>query len=288
MTDADARPDTDTTQQRVAAVLGHPIAHSLSPVMHRTAYEELGLPWTYHAIDVRPEDLPHFVDTLGPEWAGLSLTMPLKEAVLPLLDRVDLEARSVRSVNTVVFENGQRIGYNTDIDGLIEVLTIALDGRSLVEGPRALVIGAGATARSTVAALSHCAVDEVSVSARRLDAAEELADLASDLSMYGRVASWPASEADLSCDVVISTVPYDVAAALAPPDEPGALVDVLYDPWPTPLAQAWAEAGGQVIGGLELLVRQAVKQVQLMTGRRPDIARMRAAGEAALRERANS
>jgi len=265
---------------RRAAVLGHPIAHSLSPVLHRAAYRQLGLDWQYDAIDVEPGELRQFMAGLGPEWAGLSLTMPLKETVLDLLDVAEPRAADVRAVNTVVFAHTGAHGYNTDITGLVGLL-----GAAQVEGVclgEALVIGAGATARSAVAALAECGVTRVTVSARRADAAAELGDLVAAQGLSARLTSWPPEAPDLAADVVVSTVPAEAAAQVDPPSRPGLLVDVLYEPWPTPLAAAWAGAGGQVIGGLELLVRQAVEQVELMTGRRPDADRMRRAGEQAL------
>ena len=118
----------DSLDVRRAAVLGHPIAHSLSPVLHETAYRNLGLDrmgWNYTSVDVTAPALGAFIDSLDSEWAGLSLTMPLKEVVLPLLDEVDADAASVRAVNTVVFDDGRRKGYNTDISGLVGILSDA-------------------------------------------------------------------------------------------------------------------------------------------------------------------
>jgi shikimate dehydrogenase len=270
------------SSHRRAAVLGHPIAHSLSPTLHGTAYTELGLRWSYDAVDVTSDQLPRFLESLGPEWVGLSLTMPLKESVLPLLAHVDPEAARVRAVNTVVFSDAGARGYNTDITGLVGVFEAA----GVASSGSALVLGAGATARSTVAALAATGLREVKVSARREGAVAELLDLAADLGMPATGASWPPAASDLSRGVVVSTVPAPVAERLTVPESPHLLVDVLYDPWPTPLAASWARAGGVVVGGLELLVRQAVEQVVLMTGRRPSLASMRAAGQRVLDARA--
>ena len=270
-------------------MLGHPIAHSLSPTLHRAAYAELDLPWHYDSIDVAPADLAAFVDSLGPEWVGLSLTMPLKETVLPLLTDVDPEAAHVRAVNTVVFDGPERHGYNTDITGLRGIVDeVSAEGSGAPGERTATVIGAGATARSTVAALAGSSISTLIVSARRPEAAHELVELASTLGCSATRGAWPVGAAELSSDLVISTVPAAVMAdSIGVASSAGVLVDVIYDPWPTPLASAWQRAGGRVVGGLELLVRQAVEQVVLMTGRRPDIERMRAAGEAALAARNN-
>ncbi len=269
------------SQRRRAAVLGHPVAHSLSPVLHQAAYAELGIDWLYSAHDVTPGQLPEFLDGCGDEWAGLSLTMPLKETVIALLDDVEDRARSVRSVNTVVFEGGRRRGFNTDVVGLEAILAAA----GLAPGCSALVIGAGATARSAVAALAAHGAARVDIRARRPAAASELSDLASSLGMQASNGGWPIAAHTLSADVVVSTVPAAVGAPRWVPPRPGLLIDVLYDPWPTPLAAAWAGAGGSVVGGLELLVGQAVEQVELMTGSRPEPQTLRAAGAAALEQR---
>jgi len=147
-------------------------------------------------------------------------------------------------------------------------------------------VGAGATARSAVAAAAAVGIPKVLVLARRPEAAAELAALAGHLGLAFDVGPWPPSAQGLGSGLVVSTVPAQVAATLPVPVSPGLLVDVLYHPWPTPLAAAWEAAGGRVVGGLELLVRQAVEQVALMTGRRPSTERLRSAGLAALTARA--
>ncbi len=258
-------------------MLGHPIAHSLSPVLHRAAYASLGLDWSYEAVDVLPQDLGTFLDQLGPEWAGLSLTMPLKETVIGLLDEVSDVASGVRAVNTVVLADGRRVGHNTDVTGLQQLIPPGLGSVT--------VLGAGATARSAVAALAAVGVSHVEVRARRPEAVAELSGLASSFGLAVDHGAWPIVDGDLTTEVVISTVPAVVGSALWAPGGPGLLIDVIYDPWPTPLASGWSSAGGAVVGGLELLVRQAVEQVELMCGRRPALEVLQAAGEAALAAR---
>jgi len=285
---------TQPTPPRRAAVLGHPIAHSLSPVLHRTAYEVLGLPWQYDAVDVDVDALPDFMAGLGSEWAGLSLTMPLKEAVLPLLDTVDPLAHQLRSVNTVVFtdedEDGRpgRAGYNTDVHGIVETIRghLLIDQASS-SASRALIIGGGATARSAVAALAQLQVETVIVCARRSQIAGAVAALATDLGSVGETAAWPPSQRTLAEPLVVSTIPAAAGGAFAGdlPLTPGALLDVLYDPWPTPLAAAWMAGGGVAVGGLDLLVHQATEQVRLMTGQVVEPSILRAAGLAALSRR---
>ena len=165
---------------RRAAVLGKPIAHSLSPVLHQAAYASLGLDWSYEAIEVDEAGLAGFLAGLDGSWAGLSLTMPLKEEAARLLADVDPTARALRSVNTVLpGESGWR-GTNTDVYGMTQALTRA----GLAGSPAgAVVLGAGATARSAIAALAALKVARVTVCARRPEAATEVAALATDMGM---------------------------------------------------------------------------------------------------------
>ena len=279
-----------TPPARRAAVLGHPIAHSLSPALHRAAYLHLGLPWSYDAVDCRPEELAQVLRRDDPTWAGWSLTMPLKESVLPLLDAVDPLAASVRAVNTVVPSEGRLLGHNTDVPGLVEVVrALGADGAGT-----ATLLGAGATARSAVAALAASGVADVVAYVRRDAAGEDLRAVAASLGVSLSVRGWGDAVQGLSADLVISTVPAgatdDLAQHVRPGASvlrglPGALVDVVYSPWPTALAAAWDRAGGAVAGGLELLVHQAVGQVRLMTGRLVPAAVLRDAGLAELERR---
>lgn len=272
---------------RRAAVLGSPVGHSLSPVLHRAAYAQLGLAWRYDSIEVDEAGLAGFVGGCGPEWAGLSLTMPLKRAVLPLLDRRSELVDLVGAANTVVFDPDGISGHNTDVAGIIG----ALRGIGAQPGP-ALVLGGGATAASTLAALPDLGCPEVVVRARRPEvAAGELAGLADRLGLVARFEPWPAAGEPLAgrtqAAVVVCTAPAAAGASMAgcvPPD-PGALLDVSYEPWPPALVRAWREAGGAAAAGDEMLLHQAVGQVALMTGRRPDIEVMRSALRAALAAR---
>ncbi|MFH9588804.1 shikimate dehydrogenase [Streptomyces luteogriseus] len=271
---------------RRAAVLGSPIAHSLSPVLHRTAYRELGLTgWTYDRFEVDESGLPAFFETLGPEWAGLSLTMPLKRAVIPLLDEISETAASVDAVNTVVrTEDGRRVGDNTDIPGMVA----ALREHGIDKVDAAAVLGAGATASSALAALSRICPGEIAVYVRSEARASEMRQWAERLGVAVRIADWADAVQALRAPLVISTTPAGVTDALARsvPERPAALFDVLYDPWPTDLAARWSAYGGAVVSGLDLLVHQAVLQVEQMTGLAPaPLDAMRKAGEQALAER---
>jgi shikimate dehydrogenase len=261
-------------EHRRAAVLGSPIAHSLSPALHRAAYASLGLDWTYEAIDVTESQLPAFVEDLDATWAGLSLTMPLKECVIPLLVDVSDQARVIASVNTVLPAGGGWRGDNTDIYGITQALTAA----GLAQAPAtATVLGAGATARSALAALARLGVQQVTMCARRPGNAVEASLVGTRLGLRMQTAGIEPEPALAGADIVISTLPGDAATpwAIVAPLATGALLDSSYHPWPSALAAAW---GGPVVAsGREMLLWQAVEQVRLMTGREPSVEAMRAA-----------
>ncbi|MEU3532147.1 shikimate dehydrogenase [Streptomyces murinus] len=274
------------TDARRAAVLGKPIAHSLSPVLHRAAYAELGLTgWSYDRFEVDEAELPGFFEKLGPEWAGLSLTMPLKRAVIPLLDEISETAASVDAVNTVVFgADGRKRGDNTDIPGMVA----ALREHGIEEVESAAILGAGATASSALAALSRVCTGEVVAYVRSEPRAAEMRQWGRRLDVDVRTADWSEAAEALRAPLVIATTPAGTTDALAAavPERPATLFDVLYEPWPTELAARWSMYGGAVVGGLDLLVHQAVLQVEQMTGRTPaPLEAMRRAGEAALAAR---
>ncbi|WP_215450977.1 shikimate dehydrogenase [Streptomyces sp. ATCC 21386] len=275
-----------TASKSRAAVLGSPIAHSLSPVLHRAAYAELGLTdWSYDRFEVDEAALPGFVEQLGPEWAGLSLTMPLKRAVIPLLDEITETATSVEAVNTLVFtEDGRRVGDNTDIPGMVA----ALRERGIEQVESAAVLGAGATASSALAALARICTGEVVAYVRSEARAAEMRQWGERLDVEVRTADWADAERALTAPLVIATTPAGATDVLsgAVPERPTTLFDVLYHPWPTELAARWSAYGGAVVSGLDLLVHQAVLQVEQMTGcKTAPVAAMRTAGERALAER---
>ena len=284
----DVRVTSDMTgQAHRAAVLGKPIAHSLSPVLHRAAYAALGLEgWEYGRREVDEAGLPEFLAGLDASWAGLSLTMPLKRAVIPLLDEISDTAASVEAVNTVCFTpDGRRTGDNTDIPGLVA----ALRERGVERVERAAVLGAGATASSALAALARICTGEVTAYVRGADRAAQMRGWGERLGVAVTTADWADAAKAFHDPLVIATTPAGSTDALAGavPDRPGMLFDVLYEPWPTRLAAAWSARGGAVVGGLDLLVHQAVLQVEQMTGRAPaPLAAMREAGERALAGRA--
>jgi shikimate dehydrogenase len=268
---------------RRAAVLGSPIAHSLSPVLHRAAYRELGLDWRYDAIECGEDSLAGRVRSFlaDPDWVGLSLTMPLKTRGLMLADHRAPSAVQVGAANTLVIADGRSTAHNTDVDGV----RAALVELGVARPAAPCVIGGGGTARAVLVALAGMGARDVTVLVRRATSAAELQALGSHLGLEVAAAPWPRSYRDLDeADVVVSTTPAGATDALAAsgwrPDLP--LMDVLYSPWPTALAAAATASGAAVVGGLPMLVGQAAAQVALMTGRPAPVAVMRAAGEAAL------
>ncbi|MFD7295793.1 shikimate dehydrogenase [Streptomyces sp. NPDC059897] len=272
-----------STDVRRAAVLGSPIAHSLSPQLHNAAYRALGLDeWRYDRFETDEAALPAFLAGLGPEWAGLSLTMPLKRAVIPLLDEITETARSVEAVNTVVLRaDGRKVGDNTDIPGLIA----ALHERGVEKVESAAILGAGATASSALAALSRICTGEVVTYVRSEQRADEMRGWGERLGVRVRTADWSEATAAFEAPLVIATTPKGGTDHLVEtvPESVGTLFDVLYDPWPTPLAAAWERRGGAVLSGLDLLVHQAVFQFEQFTGdTRPVLSAMREAGVKAL------
>ena len=273
---------------RRCAVLGSPITHSLSPVLHRAAYVELGLDWEYDARDVREDDLPAFLDGLDETWRGLSLTMPLKRAVVPLLDELTDRAAQARAANTVILDKGRRTGHNTDIPGA----AAAIRERTDAALPKAVIVGGGATAASVLLALADLGCTSVRVVVRDPSRVQETLEAA------GRHPARPmveiltfreAAEAveSLRPAVVVSTIPAEAQAesVLRLARTAPVVFDVVYDPWPTPLARLAVEEGKTLVSGLDLLVHQAALQVTLMTGEEAPLEAMRTAGERALTSR---
>jgi shikimate dehydrogenase len=300
-------------------VLGSPILHSLSPALHRAAYRELGLTdWSYEAIECDAQGLPWLLDSLGPQWAGLSLTMPLKRAVLPLLDEAEQLVTDVGGANTVLLRAGRRAGYNTDVPGMVASireagvslssgLQEAVSGRESGGAAAAagvLILGGGATACSALAALQRAGVADVAVAVRDASRAGLVAEVADRLGVEIRLVELTADgirpdpggsagpgTADKGWQLLVSTVPAGAADGVARQIAAGklaagAVFDVVYDPWPTALAAAALAAGATVISGFELLLQQAAVQVEFMTGRPAPLAAMSAAGLSEIARRA--
>lgn len=259
-----------------AAVLGHPISHSKSPALHLAAYRQLGMEIGYMAIDVTEDTLPAFMEAVRSEegWRGLSVTMPLKTAMVPEVDEVRGVAGILGVVNTVIFEgtgeSTRRIGYNTDVAGIVN----ALRNAGVVKAPAAVILGGGGTAAAAVAALKDLDAKHVDVFVRQVSRASEARAAAAGVGLD--ISVRPIAEAVsamAAADVVISTLPPRAADGMAAElaglhaDTSGILLDVAYDPWPSRIAAAWHQGGGSVVPGLEMLLYQAVEQVRYFTGR---------------------
>lgn len=244
------------------AVLGSPIHHSKSPAIHRAAYRILGLDWHYEAVEIDGGSLKGFIASRDDSWRGLSLTMPLKRDVLPLLDYRDPLVDLVGGANTVLFTDEGVKGFNTDVRGVVESFRDA--GVASLESVQ--ILGAGATAASVLVAVAELGARSVTLSARTPAKAEPLVNLAKTLGIELVVGIWGGADRSLSVpDAIVSTIPGGTSDVLFPEAvrERAVLFDVAYDPWPTAIASAWIDVGGTVISGYDLLVSQAVGQIRL-------------------------
>jgi shikimate dehydrogenase len=258
--------------ERRLAVLGSPIAHSKSPALHQAAYAALGLPWRYEAIEVTTDALPGFIASCGPEWRGLSLTMPLKRDVLPLLDDMDEYVEITGGANTVVFDehgSGRTLrGFNTDVYGFREAFrSVGVRRLSSVR-----LLGGGATAASAMAAVAELGATRIAISARAPKKVQRLLDLGERLGVDVEIELLSELDDSVMPDAVISTIPGSAQVDIPFTEATRArsvLLEVAYDPWPTPLAASWLSAGGRVIPGIEMLVNQALMQVRIFVGGDP-------------------
>lgn len=256
-----------------AAVLGSPVSHSLSPVLHSAAYRALGLDHTYTAIETKASELGDFLSGIDSDWLGVSLTMPLKEIAFEFADECDDTATLTGAINTLVFADSIRAS-NTDVSGIVDALTeIGFDSVS-----SAVIFGSGATARSSLVALQQLGATEICCVARNQTDINRMSDLARTLELEFLTA--PVEESGwLTSDVVVNTTPVGVLDDLAREvmSPIGVLLDVVYNPWPTQLAASWGVTGGQIVSGLSMLLHQAGHQVTLMTGQPAPISEMREA-----------
>ncbi|HEY0126563.1 MAG TPA: shikimate dehydrogenase [Blastococcus sp.] len=265
-----------------AAILGRPVGHSLSPVLHRAAYAELGLTdWTYDALDIGAEDLPVLLAGLGEEWRGFSVTMPCKRAAVEVADVVEPLPLLLRAANTLVrIPEGWR-AENTDVTGIGMALQLA----GVEQVGSAVVIGAGGTAAAAAVALASLGAERVEVAVRDPARAADVLRVLDALGVPAEAV--PLAGTSLDVPLVVSTVPVDAQPALRglPWRAEHTLLDVLYAPWPTLFAERVAGLGGTVAGGLDVLFWQATAQVELMTGLPAPIEAMRTALDAAVASR---
>lgn len=280
-----------------AAVLGSPIAHSLSPVLHRAAYAAAGLTgWTYDVREVRECELAEHVAGLDGTWAGLSLTMPLKERALTVATRSTPLALQVGAANTLLREaDGSWLADNTDVEGVRAALVDAGVGQTQ-PARTATVLGSGATARSVLAALAELGVARVTLVVRSNARERTLAQAqrhgfeVTVVQGHGEVAAWadadvlvstaPAGGSDATATALSAAMTARRLAARAPGHQ--VVLDVVYAGWPTQLAQVSRRRGATVVNGVEMLIHQAASQFTLMTGLPAPLPAMSAAGRAAV------
>lgn len=258
---------------RAAAVLGRPIAHSLSPALHRAAYAALALDWTYDAIDCGVAELPSVLATRT-EWAGFSCTMPLKHAALQAASTVASGALAVGAANTLVPDgSGGWVAHNTDVDGVRGALR---EAEIVIRD--VTIVGAGGTAQAVVVALARDGVEQCTVLVRDPARTAALRQTAEDAGVALDVRALVPDEPALDATLVVSTLPAGAADPLIDRSWRPAqsLLDVVYAPWPTALGKAVAAAGGTVVGGAAMLLHQAARQVELMTGQPAPMEAMRA------------
>jgi shikimate dehydrogenase len=258
-------------------VLGRPIAHSLSPVLHRAAYSALRLDWSYVAVDCGVEDLARVVAERS-GWVGFSATMPLKHALLDVAAEVRDRAAAIGAANTLLPGPGGWVADNTDAFGIVAAL------RKRGVRPRSVtVLGAGGTAQATLGALREFGVGECTALVRDRSRARALLATAHRLGITLDLDELSLDRPGLAADLVVSTLPPGVADRFAGRDwtSSQAVLDVVYRPWPTPLAAAAAAHGATVVPGALMLLHQAAEQVRLMTGRDAPVDAMRAALRAA-------
>lgn len=259
---------------RRLAVLGSPIAHSLSPRLHGAAYDVLGLDWRYDAVDVGENDLAAFVADRDDSWLGLSLTMPLKYGIRPLLDHSDELSILTGSTNTVRFSGvaGERRleGFNTDVGGIVR----ALGEKSIHSARHVAILGGGATAASAIVAAAQLGAEHVCVLARTPEKAEALRAIAHGSGTAITLLPLTLASLDvIDASLVISTLPGDAQpAALLAESSLAArsdLLDVAYHPWPSGLGTIWARSDRVVVSGLRMLVHQALLQIRIFVNGDP-------------------
>lgn len=264
------------------AVLGSPVAHSLSPAMHRAAYAELGLDWGYDAVEVDEEGLELFLSSLGDDVRGFSVTAPLKRRTAALVGEASEIVGRLGVANTIVVEETGLWADNTDVEGAVA----ALRERGVERATSARILGGGATAASMAYAVSTMGAERIEFVVREPSRATEAAQVAKAAGLTVSIHTIDEPLID-KLDLLISTLPGEVVGARSHElvESSRAVFDVVYDPWPTPLAKAAEQAGVRVVSGLDLLAHQAALQVELMTGSRvsPQLLRKAALAELSAR-----
>ena len=269
-----------------AGVIGWPLEHTLSPVIHNAAFRSAGIDWVYLAWPVPPESLAAAIAGLRALGVmGVNVTMPHKETVIRHCDEISGDAREVGAVNTIQSVGGRLIGHNTDVDGFREFLTS--DAGVDVSGRSAIVLGAGGAARAVVKALSDLGASRIAIGSRRVEQGAELVPLVSGagsaLSLADAVAAVP------DTDFIVNATPLGTGGKEGLPDvsfHPGqVVVDLVYDPPNTALVEKARAQGAEAWGGIGMLVHQAAASFRIWTGQSPSLEMMSAAALHALLKR---
>ena len=266
-----------------AAVIGSPIKHSLSPNLHLAAYRDLGLDIDYRRLEITKDSLDSFLTPWPENLLGLSVTMPLKQVVIPLLSQVDGLAKAVGAVNTIVpFPGGITAGFNTDVYGMVAAIK-EVNGRDF-SPEKAVIVGSGATASSALAAVAELGATKINLLARRISKPGNALQAATRLGINpGYIplsANTKARETIENADLVISTTPREVLDEFyetVPFNPAQTVLDIVYDPSPTILMKRASAAKAGTVSGKLMLLHQALMQVKLFTSRTPNLEAMRKA-----------
>ncbi len=280
---------------RLLGIVGYPLQHTLSPVIQGAAISFYNLPLRYEVWETPPEGLPDVVGRLrGPDYLGMNVTVPHKEAVIPLLDRLERRARRIGAVNTVLNQNGRLTGYNTDAEGFQRALED--EGGFDIAGSRAVVLGAGGAARAVTVVLAEAGASEVSIINRHPERAQTLVRILRRRRGATRFAALPWEEDRMqpvlaACDLLVNTTsvgmkhtPTEGQSPLPPGLIPArALVyDLVYNPAETELLRLARQAGARTLEGLSMLVGQGVAAFEIWTGKQAPVGLMRERAREAL------
>jgi shikimate dehydrogenase len=254
-------------------VIGSPIAHSKSPLLHLAAYEVLGLDWTYVRSEVVEAEFDSFIRGLDRSWRGLSVTMPLKTAAFEFASSHDAHALYTQAVNCLAFSHSAGTssahGYNTDVFGIASAVKAA----GLARVDHATIIGGGATAASALVALDELGFQSATIAVRTPAKAGALEALGHRMGLDTRISNLAALSGVATSDLVVSTIPgaAEVSLSSLSRSSDAVLLDAAYDVWPSPRAQEWEAAGGRTVSGLSMLAYQAIKQVRIFVADSPGI-----------------
>ncbi|MEM1584265.1 MAG: shikimate dehydrogenase [Nitrososphaerota archaeon] len=278
------------SETKLCCLIGHPVKHSISPLLHNTAFKQLGLKMVYLAFDVEPRYLSRVVKGLKSlNVAGFNVTIPHKVSIMRLLDVIDSTSMETKAVNTVALKDGKLIGYNTDIEGVKRSL---IDSNCMLDG-RALVIGAGGAARAAIVALKELGVKEIVIANRSIWRAATLVRIFKDEGLKMKsVNLYEAKRYSRASSIIINATPigmwpYMDETPLSSNDIPrnSVVLDLVYNPLKTKLLEEAEKAGAETISGLKPLIEQAVKAFEIWTGFQPPKDTLWRIGEEALRRR---